>query len=98
MVKQEETVKIKILHGSMDYIEGTESNFTSVILLRAGLRSKGLGGGGWGVCVPGSFTCNRQPKRSASTGKTNKEKKGRKKKISQVSNLRKLRIGIVTYN
>lgn len=82
MVKQEETVKIKILHGSMDYIEGTESNFTSVILLRAGL----------------TFTCNRQPKRSASTGKTNKEKKGRKKKISQVSNLRKLRIGIVTYN
>ena len=77
MVKQEETVKIKILHGSMDYIEGTESNFTSVILLRAGLRSKGLVGWGWGCCS--RFIYMQQTAKKKCLYRENKQRKERKK-------------------
>ena len=62
----------------MDYIE-TESNFTSVILLRAGLRSKGLGGGGGGfvfqVHLHATDSQKEVPLQGKQTKKTKEERK-----------------------
>lgn len=73
--KQEETVKIKILHGSMDYIEGTKSNFTSVILLTAGLRSKGLGGFVFQVHLHATDSQKEVPLQGKQTKKRKEERK-----------------------